>query len=131
MKSMAWLGPQVDHAVAAFMDDVEARGLSDKILLVVTGEMGRTPRVNKKGGRDHYGNLTPLLFFGGGLRMGQVIGESSSKAEVPVTRAYGPNDLRATILHKLLDVDRIRVNRDLPAKLIEVITGGEPIPELV
>lgn len=131
MKSMDWLGSQVDHAVAAFMDDVEARGLSDKILLVVTGEMGRTPRVNKGGGRDHYGELTPLLLFGGGLRMGQIIGESSSKAEVPATRAYGPKDLRATILHTLLDVDRVRVNRDLPAKLIEVITGGEPIPELV
>ncbi len=50
---MHWLGPQVDHAVAAFSRTCEERGLSDKILLVVTGEMGRTPRINKDGGRDH------------------------------------------------------------------------------
>ena len=67
-----WLGNQVDHAVSAFLDDVEARGLSDKILLVVTGEMGRSPRISNNGGRDHWGNLTPLLIAGGGLKMGQV-----------------------------------------------------------
>ena len=62
-KKMANLPPmasQVDHAVAAFIEDVHERGLSDKILLVVTGEMGRSPRRNSNGGRDHYGNLTPL-----------------------------------------------------------------------
>ena len=58
---MHWLGPQVDHAVSAYIEDVEARGLTDKILLVVTGEMGRTPRINKNGGRDHWGDLGPLL----------------------------------------------------------------------
>ncbi|MEK6236232.1 MAG: DUF1501 domain-containing protein, partial [Planctomycetales bacterium] len=67
---MEWLGPQVDHAVGAFMQDVQERGLSEKILLVITGEMGRTPRINNNGGRDHYGNLTPLVFIGGGLKMG-------------------------------------------------------------
>src|SRR5262249_28181922 len=78
-KNMATLPPltrQVDHAVAAFIEDVEARGHSDRILLVITGEMGRTPRRNRDGGRDHYPNLTTLAFAGGGLKMGQVIGQS-------------------------------------------------------
>src|SRR5205085_8092592 len=51
---------QVDHAVAAFIEDLEARGLSDQVLLVITGEMGRTPRINNNGGRDHHANLTTL-----------------------------------------------------------------------
>src|SRR6185312_616831 len=91
LEGMNWLGPQVDHAVAAFIEDCEARGLRDKILLVVTGEMGRTPRINKNGGRDHYGELTPLLVYGGGLKMGQVVGQSDSTASRPATEPYDPN----------------------------------------
>ena len=89
-KNMAGLPPlasQVDHAVAAFLEDVHERGLSDKILLVVTGEMGRTPRRNRDGGRDHYANLTTLALAGGGLKMGQVIGQSDRLAAHPSSRA--------------------------------------------
>ena len=77
------MGPPLDHAVSAFIEDVEARGLSDQILLVACGEMGRTPRINKNGGRDHWGNLGPLLLAGGGLKMGQVIGQSSRDGGEP------------------------------------------------
>jgi len=70
---MPLLGPQVDHAVAAFLVDLEARGPSEKILLVVTGEMGRSP---KNGGTGHWSRLTPLLVAGGCLRMGQVVGQT-------------------------------------------------------
>ena len=83
LAGMKWLGAQVDHAVAAFLEDVKQRGLSDKILLIVTGEMGRTPKLSKDGGRDHWGNLTPLLLAGGGLNMGQVIGQSDKQAGAP------------------------------------------------
>ena len=86
MAGMCQLGTQVDHAVAAFIEDVHARGLGDKILLVVTGEMGRTPRLNNNGGRDHYGDLTPLVFAGGGLKMGQVIGQSDRTPRSPRRR---------------------------------------------
>ena len=58
------MGPPLDHALSAFIEDLEARGLSDKILLVCCGEMGRTPRINNNGGRDHWGNLGPLLARG-------------------------------------------------------------------
>ena len=73
-EGMGYVGAPFDHAVAALIDDIEAHGLSDKILLVCCGEMGRTPTVNNHGGRDHWGNLAPLLLYGGGLKMGQVIG---------------------------------------------------------
>src|SRR5262245_39226286 len=63
---MEAIGRPFDHAVSAFIDDAEARGLQDKILLVCCGEMGRTPRLNKGGGRDHWAKLGPLMFYGGG-----------------------------------------------------------------
>lgn len=124
---MRYLGPQVDHAVAAFLDDVEQRGLSDRILLVVTGEMGRTPRINRDGGRDHYGNLTSLLFAGGGLRMGQVIGRSDRNASNPATERFTPANLLATVMHYLLDVGQLRINRDVPKNISDVLANGTPI----
>lgn len=128
---MYWLGPQVDHAVAAFIADCEARGLRDKVLLVVTGEMGRTPRINNKGGRDHYGELTPLLVYGGGLRMGQVIGQSDAGAARPATEPYQPSHLLATIFHTLFDMGQLRLDQSLPRDLAGVLLGSEPIRPLL
>jgi hypothetical protein len=128
---MKWLGSQVDHAVAAFIEDVEARGLSEKILLVVTGEMGRTPRINRDGGRDHYGELTPLLVYGGGLKMGQVIGQSDRTASRPSTEPYTPAHLMATIFHVLFDVGKLRLDRTVPSDVLRLIESGKPIAELV
>ena len=62
------IGYSFDHAVTAFVEDLEARGLREKIMLVCAGEMGRTPKINKRGGRDHWSKLAPLLMYGGGLR---------------------------------------------------------------
>jgi hypothetical protein len=132
-KKMANLPPlasQVDHAVAAFLEDVHERGLSDKILLVVTGEMGRSPRRNRDGGRDHYADLTTLLLAGGGLKMGQVIGQSDRLAAHPSTERYTPRHLLATIMHTLLDLGEVRIRSDL-GRVATVLTEGEPIPALV
>jgi hypothetical protein len=127
----ALLGPQVDHAVSAFIDDVHERGLEDKILLVVTGEMGRTPRINDNGGRDHYGELTPLVFAGGGLQMGQVIGQSDNHATRAVSKPYRPAHMLATIMHVLFDIGQLRLVRGVPSGVQKVITDGEPIQELI
>ena len=124
------LGKQVDHAVAAFLADVHERGLADKILLVVTGEMGRTPRINNAGGRDHYGGLTSLLIAGGGLKMGQVIGQSERNADRPATQPYSPKHLLGTVMHTLFDVSQLRLARGVPADVAKVITDSEPIGEL-
>jgi hypothetical protein len=128
---MHYLGPQVDHAVAAFIDDVEERGLSDKILLVVTGEMGRTPRINKNGGRDHYGKLTSLALFGGGLKMGQVIGQSDRQASEPATSPFGPENLFATILHVLFDIGTLRLDTRLPQEITRLADEHPPIEPLM
>ena len=132
-RNMAGLPPmasQVDHAVSAFLEDVHARGLSDRILLVVTGEMGRTPRRNNNGGRDHHANLTTLALAGGGLRMGQVIGRSDRTASSPATERYGPSHLMATVMHTLLDIGEVRVQREL-GRVANVLSEGTPIPGLL
>jgi hypothetical protein len=132
-KNMANLPPmasQVDHAVAAFVEDVHERGLSDKILLVVTGEMGRSPRRNRDGGRDHYANLTSLAFAGGGLKMGQVIGQSDRTASQPTTERYTPKHLLATIMNQLLDLGEVRVRPGL-GRVGTILTETDPIPALV
>jgi hypothetical protein len=128
---MQWLGPQTDHAVAAFIEDCESRGLRDKVLLVVTGEMGRTPRINKDGGRDHYGELTPLLLYGGGLRMGKVVGRSDAGAARPATEPYNPNHLLSTIMHTLFDLGKLRLDQSLPRDMSNILQSGDPILPLM
>jgi hypothetical protein len=125
---MEAVGLSFDHAVGAFIEDVEARGLSDKILLVCCGEMGRTPRLNKNGGRDHWANLAPLLLYGGGIPDGQVIGRSNRDGGEPATEHFTPKHLVSTILHGLFDVGRLRVTAGLGdvARLAE----HPPIPGL-
>ncbi|KAB2659772.1 MAG: DUF1501 domain-containing protein [Verrucomicrobia bacterium] len=128
---MEYVGTPFDHAVSAFIEDVEARGLSDKILLVCCGEMGRSPAINANGGRDHWGNLAPLLLYGGGLKMGQVIGESSRDGGEPATQAVTMKDLLATIMHTLLDIGQARLLPGVSQRVIEAIGRGEPIRGLV
>lgn len=130
MANLPAMASQVDHAVAAFIEDVHERGLQDRILLVVTGEMGRTPRRNRDGGRDHYANLTSLAFSGGGLKMGQVIGQSDRLAANPVTDRYTPKHLLATVMHSLLDLGEVRIRPEL-GKVASILTENEPIPALV
>src|SRR5206468_5138839 len=94
--SMKNLAPQMDQAVSAFVDDCSIRGIDRDVLLIITGEFGRTPRINTGGGRDHWAPLSTLALAGGGLKMGQVIGESSEKVEFPKTTPITPQDLMAT-----------------------------------
>ncbi len=128
--SMKNLAPQVDSAVAAFLDDTTERGLDQDILLVVTGEFGRTPRVNAGAGRDHWAPLSTLALAGGGLKMGQVVGESTSKAETPKTAPIGPQDLMATIFQVLGLPQDLHYN-DPSGRPTPMIDGGKPIAELV
>src|SRR5262249_58834362 len=75
--------PAVDYAVSAFVQDLHNRGLQNDILLVITGEFGRTPRVNGSAGRDHWAPLSTLALAGGGLRMGQAGGRTSGQGRRP------------------------------------------------
>ncbi len=130
-EGMRYVGLPFDHAVSAFIEDVAQRGLSEKILLVCCGEMGRTPKLNNRAGRDHWGKLAPLLLSGGGLEMGQVIGESTRDAGEPNSEAVTKADLISTIMHTLFDVTQVRLLDHLPRDVARTITGGEPIPGLL
>jgi hypothetical protein len=127
---MKSLGPQVDHAVSAFLEDCSTRGLERDVLLVITGEFGRTPRVNPGAGRDHWAPLSTLALAGGGLRMGQIIGESNAKAEVPKSTPIGPQNLMATVFHVLgLPLDLHYT--DPTGRPTPMVDGAQPIVELI
>jgi hypothetical protein len=129
-QSMRNLGPRVDHAVSAFVQDINQRGLENDILLVITGEFGRTPRVNGSAGRDHWAPLSTLALAGGGLRMGQVVGESTAKAEVPKSRPISPQDLMATVFH-VLGIPQDQQYNDPTGRPTPMVNGGRVIQELV
>jgi hypothetical protein len=130
-EGMRYMGLPLDHAVSAFLEDLEARGLSEKILLVVCGEIGRTPRVNKNGGRDHWGNLGPLMLAGGGLRMGQVVGQSTANAGDPLSDPVRIPNLVSTIMHTILDHGEVRIMRGVSGDVARVVAEGEPIQQLM
>ena len=129
-EGMSVLAPPLDHAVAAFLRDVEDRGLSDKILLVITGEFGRTPSLDKNLGRHHWPDLCPLVFSGGGLKHGQVVGQSDQRGGRPATEPYTIDDFHATILHALFDVGKMRLDASLPGKIQQRAEKVRRIEEL-
>jgi len=123
---MEAVGRSFDHAVATYIQDVEARGLQDQILLVCCGEMGRTPRLNKNGGRDHWARLAPLLLHGGGTAGGKVIGQSTRDGGEPAAENLTPKNLISTILHTVFDVGQLRL---LPSVApVARLAETEPIP---
>jgi hypothetical protein len=130
-EGMRYMGLPLDHALSAFIEDVEARGLSERILLVACGEMGRTPKLNKNGGRDHWANLAPLLLVGGGLKMGQAIGQSTRDAGEPHSSPVRIHNLIATVLHTLFDIGEVRIAPGLPREIAQTMLGWDPIPGLL
>jgi hypothetical protein len=129
-RSMNRTAPQVDQAVSAFVEDIHQRGLDRKILFVLSGEFGRTPRINKSAGRDHWGQLSTLALAGGGLQVGQVIGESSPKAEVPLSNQVTVQDLMATVFHTLGILPDTHFD-DLSGRPVPMLEQGAPIAGLV
>ena len=129
-EGMRYMGLPFDYAVSALIEDLHARGLQDKVLLVCCGEMGRTPKINDRGGRDHWGDLAPLMLAGGGLPTGRVVGASNRDASLPATQPVTINHLIATIMHTMLHVGEARVARGIPTNVMNVIAESEPIPHL-
>ena len=93
--------PLLDSAMSALFSDLSDRGLLEKTIVLVTGEFGRTPRINGNAGRDHWGTGFTVAMGGGGIQGGRIIGESTDRAERPKDSPYGPEDLNATIYHLL------------------------------
>jgi uncharacterized protein (DUF1501 family) len=130
--------PLFDRTIAALLDDLYARGLEKDVLLVVTGEFGRTPRISHQvgsqsgvmqPGRDHWPGAMSMLVSGGGMRTGQVVGATSTKGEYPVDRPLTPNDLWATVFRHL-GIDYNQSLLDHQGRPMPMLPFGEPIREL-
>jgi hypothetical protein len=125
--------PMYDRAVTALIEDLYDRGLDRKVLLIVTGEFGRTPRIsyaNGRPGRDHWPQAMSLLVSGGGFRMGQVIGSTNSRGEEPRDRPMTPNDLWATMFRHL-GIDYAHTAfLDHTGRPMPILPYGTPIAEL-
>jgi len=103
--------PPVDQGMAALLDDLDQGGLLDQTLVILIGEFGRTPKINDKAGRDHWGYCFSGLFAGAGVQGGQVIGKSDAMGGYPLTNAYSPDDLGATV-YTALGVDPASIFHD-------------------
>ena len=118
--------PAFDRPAAALLDDLDERGMLDETLVVFLTEFGRTPKINKNAGRDHYPSCYSVAFAGAGIQGGQVYGKSDKSGSEPTENACGPADLHATIFeafginHKTTITDRL--GRPFP------ISDGEPLP---
>ncbi len=125
--------PYLDQALSTLIEDVFERSLDQRVLIVVVGEFGRTPRLSHNAtgtGRDHWPQAYSAVLSGGGLRMGQIVGATNSKAEYPTEKPYSPFDLLATI-YRHLGVDSSRAYLDHAGRPIPILNDGRPIPELV
>ncbi|MFN0051705.1 MAG: DUF1501 domain-containing protein [Planctomycetales bacterium] len=125
--------PYLDQALSALIEDIFARSLDRRIMVVVLGEFGRTPRLshNANGtGRDHWPDSQSVLLSGGGLRMGQVVGATNSKAEFPTERPLTPKDILATI-YRHLGIDYHSAFPDHSGRPVHILNEGAPIAELI
>ena len=130
VRGMDYVGNPFDHAISAFIEDVEARGLQDDIMLVCTGEMGRTPNINARAGRDHWGQITPLLLYGAGIPRGKVHGQSTRNGGEVLSNLVQTPNLVSTILDTLIDIPQLRLRVDVPREAMDVIAGHRPIDNL-
>jgi hypothetical protein len=122
--------PMYDTAISTLFRDLSDRGLLDHTLVVVTGEFGRTPRINKNAGRDHWGPAFTVLLGGGGIKSGVVVGKTDARAEKPASDPYGPEDLFAT-MYTLMGInpkDEVHTPDGRPTALVN---NGKVISELV
>ena len=126
--------PQVDAAVSSLFEDLAQRGWLEKVLVVMFGEFGRTPRMNNglgngTPGRDHWGNAMSCLIGGGGVKGGRIVGATDRRGEAPVNRPVTPQDLHATI-YKVLGVDPQIKFLDRSGRPTPAIDNGTAISEL-
>lgn len=131
--------PQMDQALSTLIDDLHARGLDRQVLVIACGEFGRTPRVTHASknfsdqiglGRDHWPHAFSALIAGGGLRMGQVVGQTNSRSEYPQHDPVTPQDLLATV-YRHLEVDPESSFADFAGRPVPILPSGRPIEQLI
>lgn len=122
--------PYADRAFSALVTDLDERGLLDETLVVMMGEMGRTPRINARAGRDHWSMAQTIVFAGGGTKPGQVIGATDKTASAPTTEAVSVSDLLRTI-SVLMGINPDRTYYGPLGRPVPIVDGGKVIENLV
>jgi len=123
--------PVFDHALSTFLQDLDERGLLETTSVVVWGEFGRTPRINAKGGRDHWAETQSIVLAGGGIQGGQVLGQTDSDGGRPIERPIHVQEVFATLYKTLgIDVSTVKINdlQGRPRYLVD--ENRQPIAEL-
>jgi hypothetical protein len=128
---MRQLLPLIDHGLHALVTDLEERGMLKIVSIVVWGEFGRTPKINKDGGRDHWPAVGPALLAGGGMKVGQVLGATDRHAGTVVARPVHYQDVFATLYHNLGINAAATTLPDPNGRPHHLLDQGEPIRELV
>ena len=128
--TLRWQLSRLDQALCALLTDLRERGLDEEVAVVVWGEMGRTPRINKDAGRDHWAESGYVLFAGGGLRMGQVIGDTNSRGERPKSKPVGTQNVLATLYH-VLGIDPSLTIPDFNGRPMYLLDDRQRIAELL
>jgi uncharacterized protein (DUF1501 family) len=145
--ALKFRAPPFDQAVSALVEDIYDRGLDKRVLVVVTGEFGRTPKISYvassgpgvasaaegtvQPGRDHWPSANSMLWAGGGIPTGRVIGATDRLGETVVDRRVGPQDFLATIYHHLgIDYENVTLP-DQTGRPYHIVQGGKAIPELI
>jgi uncharacterized protein (DUF1501 family) len=146
-EALKYRAPFFDQAVTALIEDIYARGLDRRVLVVVTGEFGRTPRISYvassgggvasgaagtvQPGRDHWPQANSMLWAGGGIASGRVIGATDRRGEYVVDRRVGPHDFLATIYHHLgIDYEKVTLP-DGTGRPVHIVQNGKAIPDLI
>jgi hypothetical protein len=124
------LCPQLDAGLSGLFLALDQKGLLDSTAVFVTGEFGRTPRINQRGGRDHYPRAMFCLLAGGGMKGGQVVGESDARGEGPKDKAITPDDVAATF-YKSLGIDHRKEFHTPSGRPVMIVRYGTPINELI
>jgi len=119
-----------DQALTALVNDLCERGLQDEVLVMTTGEFGRTPRINPQAGRDHWPGAMSIIYAGGGLKMGQAIGTTNTNAEHPTSKPATPGCVLSTMYH-VLGIDHKHAFHDQANRPLPILNEGEPIKELI
>ena len=123
--------PHADMAFSALVSDLQDRGMLDSTLVVMMGEMGRTPRIHEKAGRDHWSQAQSVLFAGGGIKPGQVIGATDRLGGEPTERPVHFGEVFATLYHWLgLDIGNVTLP-DLSGRPQYLVDGWQPMKELI
>lgn len=134
-----WRFPYYDQALTALIEDLHARGLQQDVLLIATGEFGRTPKLSQvvgsatgtlQPGRDHWPSAMSMLVSGGGMKTGQIVGATNGRGEYPIERPLSPNDLWATV-YKFLGIDYEQSFPDYQGRPMPILPFGEPIEEIL